>query len=235
MTIKRQAVWVPVMLGIAFSVLAATQLRAQSEKGAKSLFYNPTNSELVSAPASSSAQPPANAKQRKGTGRSSAHRQSSLGLKYWVELIQGGTAVRATASHAFHSDDQIRFHFESNADGYITLIGLGSSGKAQILFPSKKTADNFLAKGKEEIVPPPAANPFKFDRTTGEETVYVFFAKKAEDVQISPADAADRARAATGSKDLIVEEDEQAPSEVGVYAVNLKGDPVVMQIKLQHE
>jgi hypothetical protein len=41
-------------------------------------------------------------------------------------------------------------------------------------------------------------------------------------------------RSAKGSKDLIVETETRSASEIGTYSVNLQGEPVVLEISLQH-
>src|SRR5262249_32626618 len=139
-------------------------------KGAKELFFDPTDGAVVSAsqpnrfapPAASApghsgksvarkktttpaphlpkAPDPDSASQlatlRPLTRTASREPSSTLGLSYWIELVGAdGQGRQVTDSRIFRSGERIRLHFRSNAEGYIALILLGSSGTSRALFP----------------------------------------------------------------------------------------------------
>lgn len=168
------------------------------------------------------------------------------GLHYWVELeSQGGQGDYVTDRHMFRSGDRIRLHFVSNGDGHILLIQLGASGASSLLFPApgQGLADNSLKAGEDRILPS-ASHWFRFDSQAGTERLLVLFARDTEELdrfkvkpEMGPEETRTLVAAAThvaGSKDLVIETETRQASEIGTYGINLKGDPVVLQIELQH-
>ena len=266
---------------LALLLLGSRSLLAAGDppvKGAKELFYDPTDGAVVSAsqpnaftgtPPPSSNHPkkvagapkkagsagatrlahtePTNSSSMRRVLNKAASNSSTLGLSYWIELVgRDGKGQQVTDSRTFHSGEKIRLHFRSNAEGYIALIQLGSSGTSSILFPDpvRGLTDSRIAADSDRILPTDKAW-FKFDNSPGTERIVVLFGRAQQDLdsfQVKPRmDAptteavlrgADKAR---GSKDLILETETENASEVGTYAVNLAGKPVVLDIQLRHE
>jgi Domain of unknown function (DUF4384) len=165
------------------------------------------------------------------------------GLHYWIELEEPGRYV--SDHEVFHSGQRIRLHFVSNSDGQILLIQLGASGTSSLLFPNpgRGLADNRLQAGEDRILPSDA-HWFRFDANAGTERLLVLFARDAAELQrfpvkpqMGPAETKEVLQTANhieGSKDLVIETETRAVSEIGTYGVNLKGEPVVLEISLQH-
>ncbi len=234
----------------------------EASSGAKELFYDPVakHAGRVTAvepdrPAASSLVMPL-----AGAGRLSADRRRivdvsetggegarPLGLSVWIELASpaGGPGLPVTDRRVFRSGERIRLHFRSNADGYLTLILIGSSGTSSVLFPdtAQGLLENRLAAGRDLVVPGDDAW-LRFDETIGEERLLALFARSREDVEEFPLQPTmDRiqtaallasATAAGGSKDLVVETETENAAEIGTYGVHLDGRPVILELVLQH-
>ncbi len=173
--------------------------------------------------------------------------RKTLGLSYWIELVQeqGNAGVQVSNTRVFRSGERIRLHFLGNMDGHVALIQLGSSGTGQLLFPNpgKGLTDTQLTAGQERILPNDAAW-FRFDDNPGTERLIVMFARSRDDLDSFPlrpsmdkdstASVIQTAKDLRGSKDLLIETEAQAASEVGTYGVSLSGQPVILEIALQH-
>ncbi len=176
-----------------------------------------------------------------------AQNSSTLGLSYWIELVdRDGKGQQVTDNRIFRSGEKIRLHFLSNADGNVALIQLGSSGTSSVLFPdpAKGLDDNRIIAGEDRILPTGRAW-FKFDRSSGTEKILVVFGRAQQDLdtfEIRPRMDAYSTQAVVktaneirGGKDLILETEAESASEIGTYAVNLAGKPVVLEIQLRHQ
>ncbi|HEV8578198.1 MAG TPA: DUF4384 domain-containing protein [Thermoanaerobaculia bacterium] len=173
--------------------------------------------------------------------------QKVLGLSYWIELMksEGGPGTQVTEHRAFHSGERIRLHFRSNSDGNIALLQLGSSGTAQVLFPDpeKGLTESRLMAGEDKVLPHEAAW-FRFDEKPGTEKLIVLFARSREDLDRFPLrqnlnegetkGLVQNVRNVQGSKDLVVETETRKAGEIGTYGVNVTGQPVVLEITLEH-
>jgi hypothetical protein len=222
------------------------------ENGAKELFFDPeANITAAASPAAPHVHRPAphfDSSGRRVPHSTNPGKQRTLGLSYWIELVDAsGTPVGpVTDAHAFKSGNRIRLHFRSNADGHILLVQLGSSGTSSVLFPdpAKKAIDNRLRAGDDHVLPSPE-QWFTFDRTAGTETLLVLFARSQEELDRSfPTRSAmgaretgellERVNDAPGRKDLFIETETHRPAEVGTYAVSTAGKPIIIQIVLKH-
>lgn len=243
-------------------------------RGAKELFYDPTDSSVLqlsregktsSGRAADDRQeskanpkptiapvrrnPPLRPRDSNGRSQITALNSSSvLGLSHWIELEGpgGATGVQVASTRVFHSGERIRLHFQSNADGHIALIQLGSSGTGQMLFPNpaQGLTDNYLVAGRARTLPSPG-HWFRFDQNPGTERLIVVFARTAQELnRFRPKSQMDERKTGTlladiqrakGSKDLFVETDTRTVGEVGTYGVNVTGLPVVFEIALQHQ
>ena len=85
---------------------------------------------------------------------------------------------------------------------------------------------------------------FRFDANPGTERLIALFASGTAELERFPTKKEMRPEETTalmqsvnrsqGSKDLVIETEALTTSEVGTYGVNRKGDPVVLEISLQH-
>lgn len=214
--------------------------------GAKEMFFDPQRSvaEASSAPR----------KQLDDDGRRVAQvsadtsTRRSLGLSYWIELIETGgkRGVQVTDDRTFQSGERIRLHFRGNSDGRIVLVQIGSSGTSSVLFPDapKGLAENRVRANQDHVLPS-AGHWFRFDNNAGTEKLLVLFAKNQAELDrtfparpiMNEAETAALLRAVQqsgGSKDLLIETETAEPAEVGTYAVNVTGKPIAVQIALKH-
>ncbi len=250
--------WVPAGL-----TAAESQPAPASAAGAKELFFAPDGGvgELVSlAPASDvkgervahpRTEPPAGSEL---SAQPVVHRPRNLGLRCWVELVEDGVTevIEVSPSRTFRSGERIRLHCESNRDGVISLLQL-SAGAASVLFPAphKGLVDRTMRAGIDRILPGPDAW-FRFDHRRGTERLVVILAPDVESLEQSmPSSRApvpethggpprlvagvQLAQRAAGAKGLVLETETQVAAEIGVYAVNPAGEPIVLEILLAHE
>jgi hypothetical protein len=249
--------------------------RSSDTGGAKELFYDPTDSTVLqlsrdgktrpakpdesrTEPKAKPSKPGATPVRRQpaprpidssGRSRIAATNSSSvLGLSHWIELEGpgGATGAQVAPTRVFRSGERIRLHFQSNADGHIALIQLGSSGTGQMLFPNpaQGLTDNRLMAGQARALPSPG-HWFRFDQNPGTERLIVVFARSVEELnRFRPKSQMDEretgilladVQRVKGSKDLFIETDTRTAGEVGTYGVNVAGLPVVFEIALQHQ
>jgi len=114
--------------------------------------------------------------------------KSRLGLRCSV-LLRGldDRYIEVSSNSVFQSGDHIRLGLLANEPGYIYVIQQGSSGAWSPLFPPPGSADaaNKIRAGEFQIFPDGTHN-FAFDRTPGDERLYVIFSR-------TPIDDIDRA------------------------------------------
>lgn len=213
-------------------------------KGAKELFYDPIESATLAveppAPPMGAVSRPREVARRPMPPSTSA--SSQLGLSYWIELVEaeGARGQRVTEQRIFRSGERIRLHFMSNRDGRISLLQAGPTGKSSMLFPDpgKNLVDTTLRAGEERILPKESAW-FRFDQNTGEERIIVVFAADQDQLEATVGPeiqgATSLAGHRIGSKDLILEVETENAAQVGTYAVNTAGQPMVLEIVLRHE
>lgn len=108
---------------------------------------------------------------------------SNIGLTYSIELIRDGKTALVDSRFPFVSGDQLRFHVQSNIDGFLyILLQHGSRGDSAMLFPAGGEK-NQVAAGKDILVPENGV--LEFDNVTGTETVKLVLS--AEKVLAEPA------------------------------------------------
>ena len=243
--------------------------------GAKELFYDPGNAAVLqlsrggksdsgktdtgkpesrpgpSKPATAPVRLVQPSRPRDTNGRSrvgTVNAGSVLGLSHWIELEGqgGGTGAQVASTRVFRSGERIRLHFQSNADGNIALIQIGSSGAGQMLFPNpaQGLSDSRLTAGQDRTLPS-SSHWFRFDQNPGTERLVVVFARTPAELdrfsakpqmgQQETGSLLTQVQRAKGSKDLFVETDTRTAGEVGTYGVNVAGQPVVFEISLQHQ
>lgn len=245
-------------LGLWLTLVAG---RPAEPEGAKELFYDPAaRGSVVSVDASAqgacASYYPARNDGEERRGPDCPRRQieavsngaENAGLSYWIELVEGsseGVGRQVTESRIFRSGEKIRLHFLSNCDGEIALFQLGSSGEPSQLFPDSRVGltEGAMRAGVARALPEPDAW-FRFDHRKGTERIMVVFVPEQSTrpggVRPRGANSSNPtmlalARLPEGSKDLVIEREDNAEAEIGTYAVNPKGEPVVLEIALRHE
>ena len=210
--------------------------------GAKALFYDEGDvSVRTEAPRKVQDQ---RAKQKKEQRPRS---ESYLGLSYWIDLVDHqGKYLRTTTSRVFRSGDRIKLNLRSNRNGYLYVIGLGSSGTSRVLFPDRDDVANGI-KAKTTYAVPFSTN-LKFDDTPGEEKLLVLLSQKPipqlrQGQKVLPMQETRELMASAdmpGAKDLVLEEEVTEagvePARYAVIPVSALGDKgtLALQIKLKH-
>jgi hypothetical protein len=211
--------------------------------GAKALFYDEGDVTLRT-------QAPAKAQAKRATQKKEQRpaSESYLGLSYWIDLLDHqGRYVRTTTSRVFRSGDRIKLNLRSNRNGYLYVIGLGSSGTSRLLFPDREDVANGI-KAKTTYAVPFGTN-LKFDDTPGEEKLLVLLSQKPipqmrqGGERVLPVQETKELMVSahmSGSKDLVLEEEvpESAiePARYAVIPVAALGEKgtLALQIKLKH-
>ena len=212
--------------------------------GAKAIFYDEGD---VSVRAEAPVKAQKKRASHKREQRAPYNAQSYLGISYWIDLIDHqGKSVRTTTSRVFRSGDRIRLNLRSNRNGYLYVIGVGSSGASHVLFPDSPDLANGI-KAKTTYAVPFESN-LKFDHIPGEEKLLILLSQKpvprlARGGKLPRQETEQLVAAAhvPGAKDLVLEEEvpETAgePASYAVMPVSALGDEgtLTLQIKLKHK
>lgn len=88
----------------------------------------------------------------------SRHRRLSdsraVSVTYAVEVIQNGKVTNVPNSYTFKKGDSVRFHVQSNTDGYMYILASGAgSGQYDVLYPSESASQKSLRKGRDYHLP----------------------------------------------------------------------------------
>jgi hypothetical protein len=229
--------------------------KAGGEPGAKDLFFGDDNPALASA---QSLRPSASAAAQRTPAP--ATKTTNAGIRVWLTEASDTTGSRKISpQQVFRTGDRFRFWLQSNRDGYLYLLNVGTSGTTRLMFP-RANQDNRIVRRTDFSI----ASPIVFSEPAGAEQLVVVLSSKPIDdaaVQLKdgslvkvalkpgatatkPAQGRDSASASLdlaladlrGSKDLKFDDD---GSEL--VAVNRRGDdkpgaftPVVVNLRLTH-
>jgi hypothetical protein len=202
----------------------------KGESGAKSLFYDPAAGSVLKLDEK---------KRVPRTGvvrvkRGKPNLAKNVGLHYWIDLEGTGTV---TADHTFHTGDRIRLYIRSNADGYLSLYSIDSSGHGTLLFPTRDEMDSEgYVKAYSVYVTP---GMIKFSPPIEDERLLVIFSRSKADIPTPSGKQADGDMIASsmipaGSKALVFETENKRTAGVGTYIVNRNGGAVIKEINLRH-
>lgn len=228
----RRIIGATVIAAMATGVVA---FPAIGQEGAKAAFYSGSSGTVIQTPRSGPGPQPSQ------VARSQPGRDSYLGLAYWVELLGAdGQTRRVTADRIFRSGDRIRLHVQSNRNGFLYMINLGSTGRSTVLFPNAATAVGGNAIQPGMSYPVPHNGFFRFDDNPGEEVVVIMLSS----VPMAGLEAAEPAMLlgaaqAKGAKDLLVEVDARA-AQPATYAVAplsslREGGLISLRVSLKHQ
>lgn len=223
------------VFSVAMAVFFVHQVIA-SERGAKSLFYDPYSGGAVQVgefkPSVTKTGPDGNPV----NPISNYYDNLNPGILYWIELVQpgSGNVKRVSNDRVFRSGDRIRIHIIPNSDGYLNILHKGSTGAMQLI-PVSKTENGMVKMGMDYVIPSDGGW-LRFDQNPGKESLQLVFAsiKSSEEVlnaakaaatQITPAipeqilTIYDKYKGSknlvteveSGSKDLIVESPSAQP------------------------
>lgn len=192
-------------------VLGAFGSGALADAGAKALFEDSSGTvqAVPTAPTSFATAKVGPAQKKQQT----ASAQKFVGLKYWVELVKpDGRTEEKVVSYDFKSGDRIRIQVQSNTSGYVYAVNEGSSGRTNVLFPSRNNPSAYVKAGA--VMTLPARGYFTFDDNAGKEKIRLLLSSAPitnnEPAQPSnpkprPVQVAALSCSAGGSKDLFEE------------------------------
>lgn len=231
-----------VVLLVGWCVLSGLPVKAFAVTGAKAIFHDEGSAFSAKAP---SAAPAAEKSRTASVAQEGGH----LGLAYWVELVgEDGKTVRTTTSRVFQSGDRIKLIVQPNRNGYLYVLGLGTTGTSRVLFPNSASASNQVKARETYNVP--FNTSMKFDANPGEESLLVLLSPnqiaelKPGQVNL-PGPDTQRVQAyaqnqVQGSKDLVLEEVDgevsASPASYAVVPMSALGQEgsLTLFIKLKH-
>lgn len=171
-----------------------------------------------------------------------------FGVRYWVQMLDnaGRPAGEVQAGRVFRHGDRIQILAESNTDGYLVVLHIGSDGSSGLLFPSAehRLTDNRVAAYQRVVLPGPR-HFFRFDRKPGIELLVLVLSRDPSDLEGLRLDTkmerqlveAVRAHGARerGAKNLVVEELPETAGDPATYAAIRSGGMLVQEIALFHQ
>ena len=102
-----------------------------------------------------------------------------LGLRYsLLKKTESGETVEVDSATEFRSGDSIRLEVETSDVAYLYVVNKGSSGRWNVLFPSKNIAGgaNRVDPEYRYIIPP--GGWFTFDEQVGEEQLFLLLSRQ---------------------------------------------------------
>lgn len=105
-----------------------------------------------------------------------------LGLRYSIlKKTPSGEIVEIDSESSFQSGDSIRVTVESSDIAYLYIVNKGSSGRWNVLFPSKGIAGgaNRVEPDYRYVIPP--GGWFTFDEQVGEEDLFILLSRTPVD------------------------------------------------------
>ena len=108
--------------------------------------------------------------------------EQPLGLRYSIlKKTASGEIVEIDSESSFQSGDSIRVTVESSDVAYLYIVNKGSSGRWNVLFPSKGIAGgaNRVEPDYRYVIPP--GGWFTFDEQVGEEDLFILLSRTPVD------------------------------------------------------
>jgi len=180
-----------------------------------------------------------------------------LGVQTTIrQLFDDGGTKMVSPKTQFAAGNRIRLGFNSNREGYLYVVNVGSSGKVTTIFPKSVTDNNQVQPGRLYEVPQQTGKSIKFDSKPGQEVLLVVLSEsrinsfdyagqsialsvtKSGDGLAGPSGRVELAALDSGSssKDLFVEDD--GVFQTAVFkpesAPTSQKKPLIVPIKLTH-
>jgi hypothetical protein len=95
-------------------------------------------------------------------------------------LVGDGPAAFVPTGQRLRSGDRIAIHVTPNANAYLYVALVSSTGEPQLLFPAQ--GPGVIMGGTSERIPP-VGKWFRLDKSTGQEDIYVLAAKRPTPVE----------------------------------------------------
>lgn len=164
---------------------SATLGHAQGKDGpgAKDLFFGDDKPALV---AERSLRPAVAPGQGGATSTTAAAKQpTNPGLRVWLtEASDSSGSRRLSPQQSFRTGDRFRLWLQSNRDGYLYLVNVGTSGTTRLMFPRNNQDNRITARTDFSI-----GSPLVFSEPAGtEQLVVVLAANPIEDAPVQLKD-----------------------------------------------
>lgn len=228
------------VISILIFLFCASICALSDENGAKAIFHTGEGPTVI---ASNS-----EVESRAGKKSEIVKTEQYMGISYWIDLLDSkGKLTRVSPTKTFNSGDRIKLILESNRNGYLYILNIGSSGNSHVLFPNPGVKSNLITAGL------PYAVPFKkymrFDSNPGEETLLIMLSPRPMEnfdpstpyngpLDNQQTNQVIRMARATGAKDIVLEDDTVglAPATYAVAPISsLESKAITLQVKLMHK
>jgi len=166
--------------GFGGSTVVFAQGKAGDGPGAKDLFFGGDKPALVQ---SNSLRPtPTAAPAATGTPSTAG---THPGVRVWLTDSTDNTGSRKISpQQVFRTGDKVRLWLQSNRDGYLYLVNVGTSGTTRLMFPRANQDNRISARSDFSI-----ASPLVFGEPAGtEQLVVVLAASPIEDAPVQLRD-----------------------------------------------
>lgn len=236
------------------------------ERGAKAIFQSGEGPTVMasSSDITEETKPAVTSKKAKTTAATLPKIEKYMGVSYWIELVDStGEINRVTTANTFKSGDRIKLHIETNQNGYLYVMNIGSTGQSHFLFPNSGVGSNYVTAWTPYEIP---YNTYmRFDENPGEELLLVMLSPKPIGNTQSTSQPAGNTPSgiqpalnvppvnrplnsqetqqytqlaqAQGAKDIVLETESNGINPAG-YAVapmsSLEAGMITLQIKLRH-
>lgn len=177
-------------LNLLCAVLGLAPLAALAQtSGAKDLFFGDQHATLVAekriqptmAGPNDAAKPQPAVDNTAAPKPPAAAKPSHPGLRVWLtDATDPSGSKRLSPQHAFRTGDRVRLSVQSNRDGYLYVLNVGTSGETRLLFP-RANGDNRVQRFKDFSF----SSPLVFNEPAGtEQLVLVLAAAPTDSVSV---------------------------------------------------
>lgn len=89
------------------------------------------------------------------TRRRSSKNIQQIAVTYSIEVVRDGKVANVASNYAFKKGDDVRFHVQSNTDGYMYILASGAQrgGGFDVLYPPLDGSESELQKGQDYHLP----------------------------------------------------------------------------------
>lgn len=178
-------------------------------------------------------------------------KEKYMGIAYWIEMLTpDGKRILTTKNRVFKAGDRIKLNVQSNREGFLYIVNIGTTGTNRLLFP-RSHEHNLIENKRVYSVPYDAY--MQFDNNPGEEILMILLSPKT----IKKFDSNKLQASYKGAKDILTEDadtnsvkdilidDSTSPNYqyaepvAGAVVAPLSslrshGDAISLQIKLKH-
>lgn len=89
-----------------------------------------------------------------------------------VDRMTAGKWKAVDPATVFDHNDQVRFRFSTNFDGFLYVLNLNTSGKYELLFPREDTGENNRLAASQSYVLPQTKGLFRIAGPAGHDVLY---------------------------------------------------------------